>query len=222
MGFRTPLTAAEEVDTTLGGRQPGVKIYTRGGNPSSGVVEWSAGFSNVRGELTSSDTGSGGTVFSLGMVGLNLGLAEQELPAGGYEAVARLVADRAEVPLRMEPARLQLLDTTRWSVYDPGGGYLDPYAWQTVDGQVHIQGMVRANTAGAWPGGAEVARIPVGFPPPGIRGANIWIQLGFNNTWWRCDLTEDGRLLWGGGETGVAYAVGNYLTLNLSYLPWTY
>lgn len=90
-----PLTSASAVDT--GGNGGKVRIYSQGTNPTTGVVEWSAGGAQVAtAKLTASQTGSGGSLFAVqggGVLGIRapeLDLNVEGLPVGGYGSVLRL------------------------------------------------------------------------------------------------------------------------------------
>lgn len=98
MGYRNPVTSATAVDT--GRNAPGVRIYASGTNPASGVVEWSAGGAGpARATFTSSDTGSGGSAFTLdpgqdnGVQAATLALNVEGKGTGGYQSVGRLTGD---------------------------------------------------------------------------------------------------------------------------------
>lgn len=98
MGFRNPITSVAAVDTGSG--VPGVKVFADTGNPGSGVVEWDAYTAQVRGRLTSSQTGSGGANFSLAMkTGETLTVQHADLGGGTFQGVAAFTGvDRLEVP----------------------------------------------------------------------------------------------------------------------------
>jgi hypothetical protein len=156
VGFRNRLATALET----GSRAPGVRIYASGSNPSSGIVEWHAGPAIARGTLTSSDTGSGGQFYSLGLSGgPSLALNVEEQPAGGTLKVARITADK----LYAGPTAARELGDTGWTSLTPVAPWVrgaDGMNYRIVDGLCYFQVHATYPTP-PYPAGSWVTTLPV-------------------------------------------------------------
>lgn len=193
MGFRNPITSAVALDT--GATAPGVKVYANNSNPGSGVVEWDAYTAKVTGSLTSSQTGSGGSYFTLGMNnnGPSLAMNIEGQPAGGTASVLRLTADRiipSAVYLCQAIATVaQPIAATGWTALAMGkadlnsGGFTISGSRITVpvDGIYELTGMCvfAANATGyralRWnwtlpPGGTQTTPLVVAWEPAAASG----------------------------------------------------
>lgn len=94
MGFRVPLTSASSLDTRDGTTNPGVIIEGARATFTDGA------FHSATVEMETVGGVSGGSRFVLdgGPLAGRLELNQDELPGGGYESVARILADRVELP----------------------------------------------------------------------------------------------------------------------------
>jgi hypothetical protein len=192
MGFRVPLTAAEEVDTTLDGRQPGVKIYTRGGNPSAGVVDWHAGFATRRAELVSSDTGSGGERFTLGSPDglLGLELNEEELAEGGYETHAKLRGER----VTLHPGgRTRRIRDSGWIDLNPVAPWVrgvDKMGYRVIDDVCYFAIHAQYNAPLPYPANTWVTTLPLDVLPSRMH----WFTSIYNDSPTEFKIMPNGRV----------------------------
>lgn len=115
MGFRNPVTSATAVDT---GDTAGVRVYGNAANPGSGVVRWYVGGTTATAQLDGSQSGSGGSLFHVGLDGggATLNLNREGAPTGGYLDVARLTAPNL---VSLEAPAVELPNDPAWATYTP-------------------------------------------------------------------------------------------------------
>lgn len=189
MGFRNPPKSAAAVDTGAG-RIPGVKIYSKQTNPGAGVVEWDAYSAKVTGELDSSQTGSGGTFFTLGGPGYpSLGLNLEEQPAGGTTPFVRFT-NAGTVDLggaRLTGLGAGSLDDTGWiNCGSLGAGYTvgtDGARYRKLGGLVTFQFHALGTGAG------NLFLLPTAFRPTVV---HWWIPEWAGGACGELKLTPDG------------------------------
>lgn len=216
MGFRNPARSAIAVDTGAGAI-PGVKVYSDGGNPGMGVVEWDTYLSRVLALLSSSESSAGGSVYSIQLndphmnPGPSLTLAIEELAAGGYGPAIRVSHPMQPVESFHGHDAGSGFYLGTWRDYVTGG-HAVPTIYKDAAGWVHIEGLATNGTGSVVANaGANIMRLtsPDYWPPERRMFATL-----MNNALARVDVTPDGFL---NLVVNPAQAASGFLNLDFHY-----
>ncbi len=189
MGFRNPIRTAAAVDTRDG------DASAAGVTVDGATATWHDGFGTAgRVELTSPPGGgTGGAGFSV--IGSDrfatrvlgrLDLQEKELPAGGYESVATMRAERIELLGAVSGGdawQALPMGSTAWTPWDTTANL--PRARRNAAGDIHLSGIVKlASGASFAAGGTSIAAIlPAGYEPLGASLQRSIFMLNSNGTY---------------------------------------
>jgi hypothetical protein len=239
VGFREPLTSVPGLDTGPYS-SAGVRIYedNSAGYPR-GVVEFYSGV-DPSAFLTASpflvqQPGGGYTsagsstkltgVDDHGTTAPRLQLDVREAQTGGYRGVAQLTADELQLPAAVYgPMRTRVLLSSLvtygagfvdYDVMTPGSAYGKAELFVDAAGRCRIDGVLGCTAALAAGAAATIfTGLPAQYRP---KRNQIFAQAVGGNTFARVDISPTGtsQVV----NTGGAIASGQYLSLNVSWLP---